>query len=540
MDFAGECAMRPWVKRLLCGAALLGGGVASVQAAAVSEDEASRFLMQASFGPTRAEIAEVQQLGYAGWIDDQFSRSATLHRVTIEGPLGDVTGADYTQSERQEAWFRIAVTGEDQLRQRVAFALSEIFVVADTNEQIALRPRHAAEYYDVLVRNAFGNYRTLLEQVTLSPTMGLYLSMIRNDKPDPDSGRRPDENFARETMQLFSIGLWELNPDGTDRRDNLGQRIPTYSQFTIEEFARLYTGWNWADADSFFGENDSLAPMKAFPEHHDNGSKQLLRGVVVPAGNSPQQDLTAAMNNLFNHPNTAPFICRRLIQRLVGSNPSPAYLRRVAQVFQNNGAGARGDLRAVVRAILLDSEARAAPTAQSGKLKEPLLRLTALWRAFDARAANGRYEYPRPELDWGQAALRSPSVFNFFLPDYRPPGALARAGLYAPEFQVQNDTQGIRMANAFARFVLSQYEGAPGGLSDSDVAIDTTQVAALAATPAALCDELDTLLLAGRMGPALRAQILDLLRQLPGAAPEARAVRAIYLVVTSPEFAVQK
>ncbi|HSW12904.1 MAG TPA: DUF1800 domain-containing protein [Solimonas sp.] len=531
--------MQAWVKGFLCCTALLCGSPAVVRAAEISEDEASRFLMQASFGPTLEDIAEVQRLGYAGWIDNQFSRAATLHRPTMEGPLGGISGEEFKPSDRQEAWFRVVLTANDQLRQRVAFALSEIFVIADTNNQINKRPRHAAEYYDVLLRHAFGNYRNLIEQVTLSPAMGLYLSMIRNDKPDDGSGRRPDENFAREAMQLFSIGVWELNADGSERLDGRGERIASYSQETVENFSRLYTGWNWADADSFFGEKDSLAAMKAFPEHHDSDSKRLLRGLVVPAGNTPQQDLDAAMDNLFQHPNTAPFISRRLIQRLVSSNPSPAYIQRVARVFENNGSGTRGDLRAVVRAILLDSEARAAPIASSGKLKEPLLRITGIWRAFDARSGSGRYEYPRPEADWGQAALRSPSVFNFFLPDYRPPGSFTQAGLYAPEFQIQTDTMGLRMANSFARFILRQYEGAPD-VTDEQIVIRVAREAALAADPQALLDELDTLLLAGRMTPALRGHIASLLTQLPASDPGTRAVSAIYLVATSPEYAVQK
>jgi len=519
-------------------------------AAAATAAEASRFLIQASFGPTSAEIDRVRSLGYPGWLDQQFARGPTLHRPLLEQsrfllglplPLPDASIEDreLNAALRQEAWWRVAVTADDQLRQRVAFALSEIFVVSDVASQLHERPLVTAEYYDTLLRHAFGNYRELLEAVTLAPAMGLYLSMIRNDKPDPVSGRRPDENYAREVLQLFSIGLWRLRLDGSDLLDGNGQRIPTYDQATVEELARAFTGWTWADAQAWDDYGSSHAPMKAFEEHHDRDAKRMPNGVLTPAGRSAAQDLDQALDAIFQHPNVAPFICRRLIQRLVTSNPSPAYLRRVALVFENNGSGVRGDLRAVVRAILLDSEAREAPGARFGKLREPLLRLTAVWRAFGARAANGRYEYPAPQVDFGQASLRSPSVFNFFQPDFRAPGEVLDAGLYAPELQLQTESQGLAMVNALTRFVRAQHEGS-GASGNDTVLIGIEREKTLAADPAALVEHLNTLLLAGRMPAAMRSLLLSHLGSVPLEDGRRRAVEAIFLIATSPQFAVQQ
>jgi uncharacterized protein (DUF1800 family) len=519
---------------LLLGVAL----VASPAVAAPTADEAARLLIQASFGPSSAAIDDVRARGIEGWIDHQIGLEPSLHLEALE--LADTLyPAAQAQDNRQEVWWRLAVSARDQLRQRVAFALSEIFVVSDLDPQLAQRPQVLAGYYDVLVRNAFGNYRQLLEEITLSPAMGVYLSMIRNDKPNPQTGQRPDENFAREVMQLLSIGLWQLNLDGSPQRDGSGRTLPTYDQLTVENFARAFTGWGWGDGDSFSSHGSSPAPMKPYEGHHDREPKILLNGVQIPGGRTARQDLTAALDNLFTHPNVAPFITRRLIQRLVTSNPSPDYVRRVAAVFDNNGAGIRGDLRAVARAILLDAEARAQPASGSGKLREPLLRLTALWRAFGARAGNGRFEYPRPERDWSQAALRAPSVFNFFQPDYRAAGRIAEAGLYAPEFQIQTESTSVTMVNALTRFVRQQSGCnlvAPGGGQAATVNLDLC--AAQAMNPEALITHLDTLLLAGRMSARLR----EVLRRHAAGTDDAltRARELIFLVALSPDFTVQK
>lgn len=510
-------------------------------ALAPTKQEAARFLTQATFGPTGSDINNLSNSlnvqGYSQWLDSQFSANPSLHRPQLEGAGFVLTAA--TQADRQEVWWRYAVTAPDQLRQRVAFALSEILVTSDVNSQLNDLPLVLAEYYDILVRDAFGNYRQLLQDVTLSPAMGIYLSHLRNDKPDPATGRRPDENFAREAMQLFSIGLRQLNLDGSFKLDTNNQPIPTYDQNTIENFARVYTGWTWADSSNFYASGKSYAPMKAYEDHHDTNAKTLLNGLSVAAGQTAAQDLKAALDNIFNHPNVAPFISRRLIQKLVTSNPSPAYIQRVAQVFENNGSGVRGDLKAVVRAILLDSEARALPSGSFGKLREPVLRLTAVWRAFNASASNSKYAYPNPERDWGQAALRSPSVFNFFSPDYKAPGEIAKANLNSPEFQLQTESPSMVMINAMTHFVRNGYQGA-AGTNSSSVLINISNEKSLAANPTNLADSLNLSLMEGQMSSNMRTALINYLNTVPAGDGTQRAVDAIFLVATSPEFSVQK
>lgn len=510
--------------------------------AAATQQEAARLLTQASYGPTSAEIDRTAGLGVEGWLNDQFQQSATLHRPQLDGPGGIYsTLGEVAQDQRQEIWWRAAVTAPDQLRQRVAFALSEIMVVSDNNSQLYDQPLILAEYYDVLVRNAFGNYRQLLEDVTLSPAMGLYLSMLRNNKADAASGRHPDENFAREVQQLFSIGLYKLNLDGSRQLDGAGQPLPTYSQDTIENFARAFTGWTWADAGgNWYAQGKSTDPMIAFEDHHDSGAKTLLNGAALPAGQTAAQDLKAALDNIFNHPNVAPFVSRRLIQRLVTSNPSPGYIQRVAQVFENNGTGMRGDLKSVVYAILTDPEARSEPGGNAGKPREPLLRLAGVWRAFNASAQSLRYNYPHAEYDFFQAPLRSPSVFNFFQPDFRAPGEVADAGLYSPEFQIENESQAMVMVNAMTRFIRAYYRGTSVQTDSNTVLIDLSTEKSLAADPAALLDHLNLLMLGGRMSSPMRDILLEHLQAMPAGDGTQRAVEAVFLIATSHEYAVQK
>ena len=279
---------------------------------------------------------------------------------------------------RVDVWFRNAVTGQDQLRQRVAFAWSEIMVVSQVGALNNL-PYSVSSYYDLLATQGLGDFRALLESVTLHPAMGVYLSMLGNQKPNTAGTIRPDENYARELMQLFTIGLVELNLDGTARLDGAGQPIPTYTQPIIEGFAHAYTGWTYAGAPNELPQArptaaNQVVPMQLYASYHDTGPKRVLGGVTIPAGQSGAQDLDAALDNIFAHPNVGPFIAQRLIQRLTASNPSPDYVRRVAQRFNDNGRGVRGDLAAVVKAILLDPEARGSTTATTGKIKEPLLR----------------------------------------------------------------------------------------------------------------------------------------------------------------------
>ncbi len=513
--------------------------------------EAARFLTQATFGPTPDEVTALLSQTYAQWIDAQMALPASNHLAETRAELdrwGEPNFADRPdQQHRIGAWWNITLRGEDQLRQRVAFALSEILVISDENGTIYNWQEGAAHYLDILAANAFGNFRDLLEDVTLSPVMGTYLSHLRNAKADPETGSVPDENFAREIMQLFSIGLVELHPDGTLRLDGNGLPIPTYDQTTITEMAKVFTGWSFYHADPQpwrfrWTEPEFLRPMINYPDYHEDGAKRIVTGRELPAGQGALKDLRDTLDTLFLHENTGPFIARRLIQRLVTSNPSPGYVYRVAQVFANNGAGVRGDLGAVVRAILLDHEARSADAASApnfGKLKEPLLRVTNLLRAFDGASASGRIYYFWSQGELSQAPLRSPSVFNFFTPDYVPPGNLAAAGLFAPEMQIHTDTTALGVPNRLAVYSFSNW-GDPANREADDVILDIADLLPLYATPGALLDELNARLCAGSMDTATRERILQAHAELPGWVSARQGVSSlIYLTVTSPAAAVQ-
>jgi uncharacterized protein (DUF1800 family) len=533
--------------------------------ATVSPPDAARFLMQATFGPTANDITDLVKQGYAAWIAAQLALPATPQRAYTmddfaafnQGGQGTPVNGVYPYPggpHRQAAWWKIALTAPDQLRQRVAFALSEILVVSDQDPNVNTWQEGTANFQDVLVANAFGNFRTLLEQVALHPIMGAYLSTIRNGKATFDADGRQlssaNENFAREIMQLFTIGLNELNPDGTLRLDATGLPIPTYTQTTIEETAKVFTGWGYYSTDGArnfrttggSAPGDWLIPMMLYPEQHDDRAKTIIGGRIIPANQGGTQDLKDTLDALFAHPNTGPFIVRQLIQRLVTSNPSPGYIYRVAQVFADNGAGVRGDLGAVVRAILLDYEARSPALladAGHGKLKEPLLRATAFLRAFGATSDSGRYNidaYP----DLVQGPLRAPTVFNFFQPDYARPGGLAGAGLTSPEFQILTDTSGITMPNFFHYYIYNVKPASAGGGEVIYLQPDT--LLPLARTPQPLVDQLNLILCAGTMSATAAARIVAALNAMPAATANddlERVHAAIYLVVCSPDGAIQ-
>ena len=508
----------------------------------VSKAEAYQLLNQATFGATEDAAAGVIDAGLEAWIDNQLLQPTSLQLPYLQSlprpqPIGLLNG------DRVDVWFRNAIDGNDQLRQRVAFALSEIMVVSQLGA-LQQAPYALASYYDMLARNAFGNYRDLIEDVTLHPAMGVYLSMLGNQKPNPALNIRPDENYARELMQLFSIGLVELDIDGTPVLDDQGQPIPTYDQAVIEGFAHVYTGWNWAGFANFeFArptEANQAQPMQLYPDFHDTGEKLLLNGVVLPAGRSGEQDLADALDNVFNHPNVGPFMAIRLIQRLTTSNPSPGYVQRVAEVFNDNGAGVRGDLRAVVKAILMDPEARPElPTAIDGKLKEPLLRLTQLWRAYDATSASGGYRFPAASFFFGQGPLQAPSVFNFFSPFYAPPGEISDASLVAPELQIATEFQNTFVTNFFFYQAFFQNHLNTGELQPDDVYIDFADEMAIAADPNALIDMVSGKLLGGVMSDTLRREIFDIVSAIPETDAALRAAETIFLIVSSPEFAAQ-
>lgn len=518
----------------------------------LDSESAARLLAQATFGATLSDIAAVERMGIEGWIDDQFTRQGRSHLDYVQAH----PGSSSLSGPRQDIWMIDAIDGNDQLRQRVAFAYSQIFVVSDVSQNLR-RAQHAmTNYYDILRNNAFGNYRDLLEEVTLSPVMGLYLSMLQNAKADFTTNTRADENFAREVMQLFSIGLHELNLDGSIRRDANGTPMPAYVQQDVEEYARVFTGWNYADADRWDRSPDSdldkILPMLPFPGFHDSGSKNLLRGAVSPASISSEEDLNNALDSLFNHPNVGPFIGKQMIKRLVTSNPTPAYIARVSRVFNNNGSGVRGDMQAVIRAILLDTEARSGyvNVPNYGKIREPLIRWTHLWRAFNVQRGNlstyNKYNTGSPYLTHsadflGQQVLGANSVFNFFSPGYAPLGPIREAGLSAPEAQIYSEANILTTTTKLSTLAHSFYQGGNENTRNSSY-IDISSETALAVDPEALIDRLDLLLMSGQMSSDMRVVLINHMNSLP-ADEVGRSLRVrdgITLIMASPQYLVQK
>jgi uncharacterized protein (DUF1800 family) len=572
-----------------CGGGGGGGSSTPPQAAApppapVGKAEAFRFLNQASFGATEAEANRLIGLGdssnaYSRWIDAEISKPTQLLLPTVvaayPNPLPTGFALASLNNVRQEQWFANALRGEDQLRQRVAFALSQIMVVSQVGALTNL-PFATADFHDMLARNAFGNFRTLLEDVTLHPAMGIYLSMLGNRRAAANTNLRPDENYARELAQLFSVGLVQLNLDGSVRTDAAGQPIPTFGQVETEGFARVFTGWNWAcpstnptctfantRVESFYVANfNQVKPMQLYAEQHEAGTKQLLNysGVTLPNGLMPAnqggaKDLADALDNIFNHPNVGPFISKQLIQRLVTSNPSRAYVQRVAERFNNDGSGRRGNLEAVIRAILLDAEARNPPAgAVAGKLKEPLLRLTQFWRAYGVTSTSGKLGVARnfsggtPTAQFGQGQGMSPSVFNFFSPSYAPPGEIADGGYVSPEMQLGTEILAASSANYFYTQAFTRTQAQAATLNADDMYITTTDELAVANDSEALVNRVAERLLggAGQMSAALKAETKAQIERTtvpttnPNTALATRTGDAIYFVVTSPDFALQR
>ena len=518
----------------------------SINLSVVNDVDAPRFLTQATFGPTAADIITLQAQGYTTWINNQMALPETSHRIATDADFAAFPATSQTaaiQQNRQAAWWKISLTAPDQLRQRVAFALSEIFVTSDVASSLNGQADGLANYYDLLANDAFGNFRTLLNDLTLSPAMGNYLNMLRNAKANAAKGTNADENYAREVQQLFTIGLNELQPDGTLMLDSSGLPIPTYNQNEIVQTANALTGWGYNSAAAnpgFYGAAaDFDHPMMAYPAFHDETQKTIVNGIVIPANQTAPQDLKMLLDALFNHPNTGPFICSQLIQRLVTSNPSPAYVYRVAQVFGNDGTGTRGNLAAVIKAILLDYEARSVTeinNAGFGKLKEPLLRMTEIFRAFNASSAEGRFPIFDPEIPLDQAALRSPTVFNFFPPGYVQPGTLASAGLLAPEFQITTASTAISVPN----YVYSNIY-TPASPSASTIVLDLSSLTADASNPANMVSTLSQLVCCNEMSPQTQQLIVSELKSLPSSTtPAALAQAALYLTATSQDAAIQR
>ncbi|WP_125721446.1 DUF1800 domain-containing protein [Pseudoalteromonas rubra] len=507
---------------------------------AMSPTQAAMLLHQGTMGPTLEEVNAATGISETQWLDAQMALPATYHSPLLENYPGRDTPH---QINRIDAWWKATLNANDQLRQRVAFALSEILVVSDANNALRGEPEGMLAYYDLLLEHAFGNYRALLEAVTLSPVMGTYLSHLGNEKADPERNIRPDENYAREVMQLFTIGLDMLNQDGSIMQDDSGQPIATYSQQEITGFARVFTGWTFAYSARWDrpSRNYSL-PMHAFPEYHSELEKTLLNGAVIPAGMGPEDSMQLALDNLFNHTNVGPFISKQLIQRLITSNPTPQYVERVATVFNDNGSGVRGDLSAVIRAIYLDDEARryGSVLAYQGKIKEPLLKGVQLWRTLNAHSEEGNYFTWNLDDRYGQGPMLSPSVFNFFRPDHQP-AELSEQGLFAPELQIANDAAMIGTLNQQYGDLIWRMAERHDTLNPSAIYLYGQSDISLLETSglSALLDRYNLLYFAGNMSQASRDAFIELDEYFANRSAADRVGQLLFMVSLSPEFNVQ-
>lgn len=533
--------------------------VVSSTATPAKSAEASRFLAQATFGPRMADIDALAASTPDAWLNNQFLKPQTLHLPNTVAYLATLP-ADMQNGQTSFNWslWKNFVTGDDQLRQRMAFALSEIFVISLDSSLSFAYPRGTAQYMDTLGNKAFGNYRDLLEAVTYSPMMGRYLATLGSAKENLATGSTPDENYAREVMQLFTIGLYQLNLDGSNRLDGNGKPIETYSNADVSGLAKVFTGISWAGPDTsntrFYGgsadPDRQIKPMQAYDQFHSISQKQFL-GLTIPAQAvaTTNADVRIALDTLFNYPNVGPFFGKQLIQRLVTANPSPGYVTRVASVFNNNGAGVRGDMKAVIKAVLLDTEARdlANVTARSGKLREPVVRLVQWMRAFNARSNDGRFLLSTtsdPAAQLGQSPLRSPSVFNFFRPGYIPPNSKSGAvGLVSPEAQITSETS----VAGYLNYMRSNISSGIGTSTNSirDIQPDYSAEIALATDPDKLVDRVNLLLAAGRLSTTARNQIRDAVASVtigtanPDADKKNRVYLAIYLTMAAPEYILQ-
>ena len=522
--------------------------------AADKRADAVRLLRQATFGPTESEVERVVALGASAWIDQQLALPATQYPVYPWVPFArpDSCVDDRTQPVRPDSYcardnytlfqlqlqfFRNALAQPDQLRQRVAFALSQILVTSglDNSHAYAMRA-----YQQMFLDRAFGNYYDLLLAVTLSPVMGDYLDMANNNKSNPAAGTDPNENYAREILQLFSVGTYVLNADGTQQLDASGKPRFTYELAEIKGFSRVFTGWTYQPVQGALSRNNNprnyLGTMLAIDANHEFGTKVLLSGVVAPANMTVQQDLEFSHRNIFNHPNVGPFIGKQLIQKLVTSDPSPGYAARVTAAFNDNGLGQRGDLRAVLRAILLDPEARGARKIDAGygKLIEPVLFLTSAARAAGA-SSDGVY-LRNASAGLAQFVFYAPSVFNFYPFDYVVPGTQ----LLGPEFGVQTATTAINRTNVASTLVFAPIYADSSVYGATGTAIDLAPYQAVAADAGALADRLDRNLLNGTMSAAMRNAIVTAVNAAPASDTLLRARTAFWLVVTSSQFQVQR
>jgi uncharacterized protein (DUF1800 family) len=537
-------------------------GVVSGYAAAAkpllnhAEADAIRLLEQATWGPNEALIARVKSIGAEQFVDEQLATPQTKYtafapypparpatcvddRTLPVTPTSYCARDNYTLFQLQREFFRNAVMAPDQLRQRVAFALSQILVTSgtDINQAYAMQ-----RYQQTLADLAFDNFKNVLTQVTLSPAMGNYLDMVNNVKPNPTTGVEPNENYAREVLQLFSIGTIELKQDGTPLLDAQGKPIATYDQEEIEGFAHVFTGWTYPTAPGAT-PRPGLNPryydgsMEERSQLHDYQPKTLLNGATAPANLTMSADLANAINSIFMHPNVGPFISKQLIQKLVTSNPSPRYVKRVAAVFNDNGAGVRGDLKAVVRAILLDAEARGFEKNDPdyGRLREPAQFAVAVARALNA-TTDGVFLRAQSAA-MGQPVFNAPSVFNFYPPDYMVP----RTDVLGPEFALQNSASTFARINFVNALVFpAAINPDPAVYGATGTQLDWSGLTALAGDPEALVDKLDRLLMHGTLSSDAHDAIVTAVKAVGEGDALGRAKTAFYLVVTSSQYQVER
>ncbi len=535
---------RTWafVLAVVLGSSLAAPALARAQdPASPSTADVVRFLEQATFGPTPALIEHVRAIGFDAYLDEQFATPASGYptlplypttRDTTSCPNGSTCQRDnYTMYLLQNRFFTNGLYGEDQLRQRVAFALHQILVVSGVE---VTQPSWMTPYLQLLDRSAFGNFRQLLFELTLNPAMGRYLSVNGNTRT------RPNENYAREVLQLFSIGTVRLNNDGTAQRDERGEPLPAYSQTTIDNFARVFTGWRLAPAPAA-GVPNYLDPMVVNAAQHDTNAKTLLDGATLPARQTAQQDLEAAIDNISNHPNVGPFISKQLIEHLVTSNPTPAYVARIAEVFNGNAGTARGDLQAVARAILLDPEARGdLKTVPSyGHLRHPALFVLNALRAFDARSADGQSSsdgYLNPQITpMGMDLFRPASVFSYFSPAAAAPDT---GGLRGPEFGIFSTSTALRRINFVNTMVFSRI--AASANAPAGTALTLAPLQPLATDPGGLVDLLNERLLHGSMSGSMRDSIIRAVSAVARTNTLKRVRTAVYLVLTSSQYQVER
>jgi uncharacterized protein (DUF1800 family) len=539
-----------------------------------SDAEAARFLTMATFGPTRQSIAHLRAIGYNAWFAEQIAMPATRQRPQVEALNNYRTNSRSYQAQRANVWLATAVTAPDQLRQKMAWELSQIFVSSDMpNAYLGRQAVELAEYQDLLARDGMadtsqavqggavpplGTYERLLSDVTYSTGMGDMLSGRNNLPANPKTGLLPDENYAREVMQLFTIGLYLRHQDFSLMLSG-GQPIPSYTQTDISTNAKIFTGLNYqggfnskpitlnSDGVTYSYTSALYSPMVCYEAYHDESVKLLLNGSSTPGGsNSCTTDVAMIIGVLAHHPNTAPFISRQLIQRFTSSNPSPQYIQRVSNVFANNGHGIYGDLGAVLKAILLDPEARQPsglpfyygfPT-HFGKAREPLLKLVAFWRYYGAASTAGTYQFNNPQNAYGEAPLAALTVFNFYLPDYMPEGEMSVSGLYGPEFQIMNASTLFSAANDLSNRA-SSFVGNPSNNAQT-IAVDLSGLFALAANPSALVAQVNHDLMYGSMSPAMAARLIMLENSLSTQSVSTRVVSLLDVVLASPEFAIQR